>query len=166
MMTSKMSCNIRPPLCHRTKRIGAMGGPPINLWRNIVNRTRLQPCYRVRKDTIILPVTGYRTRFNAMLSCHRSRSTCSSCGRNTKLHAWTYILYHIIYISNHLIDISPTPVSHTQSSTWWEPQTIISCLAGNRNSVRIEIVIKYNPIYIILDSNLPTYIYNALAHRF
>ena len=158
-----MLCDIAPPVGQRTEGVGRVGRLPVDLRRDVVDGALFQPGQRVTEDAVKLPVTARGARSHTMLTCRCAGGACHAGRADAKSHLGLGLLYHVVHIGDHHVDVVAAPVGKRHIHARVIPQVIVRCASIGGNTVGVEVVVKDDAVHIIFGDDFPDDIDDALA---
>ena len=162
-MTSKVLGDVAPPLSERPKGVGGMVAFPVELRRDVVDSSLLEPRQRVAEERRVLPVAACGARIHAMLRGTCGGSSGHTCRPYREAHLRLGGLHHVIHIGHHLVNLSASPVGETQRCAAVAPQVVVGCAAVGGNAAGIEVIVEDEPVDVVVLNHLPAHVHDALA---
>ena len=137
------------------------------MWRHEVDSAIFKPLHGVGIDAIVLPVAGRSsTAVHTMLIGYGLVGASHTCRRNTEGAVRAIGFHHLVDGSHHLVHISAAPIADSgkfcgATSFIGLPIDPVAGGFGFRNSIRIEIVVEHQAIYLIAGDNFLAHIGDA-----
>ena len=163
VMTPEVVGDVAPPLGQRTERIGRMVGLPVELRRYVVDGALFEPGQRVAEYAVVLPVAARGAGGDAMLGRRCAACAGHTRGADAEAHLGLHLLYHIIYVGNHHIDIVATPVGKGHVHVGVVPQVVVLGAAVGGNAVGIKVVVEDDAVHVIVGDDFLDDVDDALA---
>ena len=168
-MAAKDVGYIAPPVSLGAVSIGGVGGGPVELRRDVVDRAVLEPSQRVAVNLVVLPVVVTRVGTDAIAGVLVARcrhAAGDARGRDSESHVGVGSLDGVVDLFDHIVHIAAAPVGYRHAAT-----AVLVALVGVPvggsvvlgHVVGIEVVIKDDAVDVVILYHLATYIDNSLA---
>ena len=158
-MAVELAGGIVPPGVELVEAIG-----PVDLRRDEVDGTGLEPLQGVGVNLVVLPVAGDggEAVFRGDVS---GRSHAG--GRDTEGQIGLHSLDAFVDAFHHFVDVGAAPVGKRQAVAFLLPQGIVGGIgAGGGATGGIEIVVEYHAVNVVLGDAVHDNVHNALFHLF
>ena len=151
-----------PPLGEGSEGGCGVGGSPVDLRRDVVERTVVHPCNRVAVDVAILPVAcAYRRRIDAGCA---GAVLGYACGRDAEACLGAGGFHGVIHCLNHLVHIGTTPVADGHGGAAVFVELVVGCRRGFCHAVGVEVVVKHDAIHFVVGAYLFGYIHYVVYY--
>ena len=155
--------DVTPPVGQRAERVGRVVGLPVELRRDIVDGALLQPCQRVAVDAVKLPVAARGARCDAVHVSRGGGGAGDTRGADAEAHLGLHVLYHVVDVPHHHVDVVAAPVGKGHVHGGIVPQVVVGGRVVGGNAVGIEIVVKDDAVHIIFGDDFLDDVDDALA---